>query len=291
MVALHKIGVCPGDDVNLSFRLFGRNGGTPLLFVHGLSYFSYDWVDIGSRLAGDRMGCAVDMRGFGDSSSSAARNYKIPAMAADLQAVLDHLAWPRAIVFGHSMGGRSAAYLANSRPDRVAGLVLVDYSPENAPEGSKRVANTVANTPDVFASVDEAMHYFGADPHSPQNAGKRERYTAYLRPVPGGFAIKRDAYFREQFRKQLATGERPAMGVDMWQILKDLQVPTLVVRGTHSDMFAAETAAKVKAANARITLLQVKAGHNIAGENPDGFFDAVRPFIDSIDGASHDKAD
>jgi esterase len=283
MVASHHTGTFTSAGLTLAYRRFGRAGATPLLFVHGLSYFSYDWVDIGSRLAGDRPGCAVDMRGFGDSAFSPTGDYSVPSMGADLLALLDHLGWERCIVSGHSMGGRSAAWLARHHPERVAGLVLVDYSPDNAPAGSKRVSSTVAGTPDSFASVDETMRYFGADAHSPQGAAARERYAEYLRPAAGGYAIKRDPYFREQFRRLLAGGERTPLGADMWQILKEMPVATLVVRGTRSDMFAAETADKVRAANPRITVAEVDAGHNVAGENPDGFYQAVRPFIDSID--------
>ena len=283
MIAPHTRESFPHRDVTLAYRRFGRSGATPLLFVHGLSYFSYDWVNIGSRLSPDREGCAIDMRGFGDSSPSPTGDYRVPAMADDLFALLGHLRWRRAIVFGHSMGGRSAAYLAATHPDRVAGLVLVDYSPENAPAGARRVATTVANAPEVFLSVEEAMAYFGADPHSPQGSENRERFLEYLRPVAGGYALKRDGFFREQFRRQLATGERPSPGADMWEILGKILVPCLVVRGKTSDMFSVETAAKVKASNPHIGLVEVDAGHNIAGENPAGFLDAVRPFIDSLE--------
>ena len=285
MIAKHETGAFIRDGITFAYRRFGSAGSVPLIFVHGLSYFSWDWVDIGSRLASDRAGCAIDMRGFGDSSMSSAGDYTVPSMAGDLLALLDHLEWERAIVFGHSMGGRSSAWLAKTQPKRVAGLILVDYSPDNAPAGSRRVSTTVANTPDVFASIEEAMSYFGADVHSPQGAAARERYSAYLKKVPGGYSIKRDPFFRDQFRRQIATGERTPLGVDMWQVIKEVAVPTLVVRGARSDMFAAETVDKVRAANPRFTIAEVDAGHNVAGENPDGFHAAVRPFIESVSGS------
>ena len=158
----------------------GAPGATPLLFVHGLSYFSYDWLEVAQALAADREAVCMDMRGFGDSEWSAARDYSVPTMAADIAHLLDHLGWPRAIVFGHSMGGRSAAYFAAKNPSRAAGLVLVDYSPDNAPAGAKRTAETVGGTPDAFASVDEAMRYFKAAPD------RHARFEAYLAPAPGG---------------------------------------------------------------------------------------------------------
>jgi pimeloyl-ACP methyl ester carboxylesterase len=275
MTSAHRNGTCPSGDVTLFYRRFGAAGGTPILIVHGLSYFSYDWIGIAAELAGGREAVAMDMRGFGDSTWSPARDYAVPTMARDIAVLLDHLGWPRAILLGHSMGGRNAAYCAAHNPSRVAALILADYSPENAPAGSKRVTDAIAGQPDVFESVDAAMRYFGVPPDSP----KRARFEAYLRPVPGGVQVKRDLHFRDQFRRARDSGERPKLGVDMWETLGRLACPTLVVRGAQSDMFAPETVAKVKAANPRIRVVEVDGGHNVAADNPQGFLAAVRPFL------------
>ena len=80
--------------------------------------------------------------------------------------------------------------------------------------------------------------------------------------------MKRDPYFRDQFRKVLAGGERPKLGVDMWQLIGEVRCPILSVRGTRSDMYAAETAAKMKAANPRLAVAEIEAGHDLAGDNP-----------------------
>ena len=131
------------------------------------------------------------------------------------------------------------------------------------------------------------MAHFKADP---ADANKRARFEAYLASVPGGFAIKRDPHFREQFRKSLATGERPKLGVDMWQALGELRSPTLVIRGARSDIFAPQTVERVKAANARIRLVEVDAGHNVAGDNLAGFLGAVRPFLASLEEEADEHA-
>lgn len=287
MSSAHRNGTCPSGDVTLFYRRFGAAGSapadnTPVLTVHGLSYFSYDWIGVASELAAGREVVAMDMRGFGDSTWSPARDYAVPTMALDIVALLDHLGWRRAILVGHSMGGRNSTYCAAKNPARVAGLVLVDYSPETAPAGSKRVTDAVAGQPDVFESIDAAMRYFGTPPDSP----KRARFEAYLRPVPGGVQVKRDLHFRDQFRRAKETGERPQQGVDMWQALGDLACPTLVMRGAQSDLFLPETAAKVGAANPRISVVEVDGGHNVAGDNPQGFLAAIRPFLAGLEGKS-----
>jgi pimeloyl-ACP methyl ester carboxylesterase len=285
MTVSHQAGTARSGDVSIHYRRLGRPGATPLVFVHGLSFFSYDWLEAAQELGTDREAACMDMRGFGDSGR--ATDYSVPAMAGDIGALMDHLGWARATVVGHSMGARNSAFFAAKNPQRVEALVLVDYSPENAPAGSRRVAQNVAGVPDAFASIEEAMAHFKADP---KDAKRRARFENYLAPVPGGFAIKRDPHFREQFRKTLATGERPKLGVDMWQTLGELRMPTLVIRGTRSDLFAPETAGRVKAANPRIRLAEVEGGHNVAADNLAGFVAAVRAFLAQLEEKSHAHA-
>jgi pimeloyl-ACP methyl ester carboxylesterase len=133
------------------------------------------------------------------------------------------------------------------------------------------VTQIVANTPERFASVEEAMQYF--------NSTNRERFEAYLRKEGNQYVLKRDLHFRDQFKRLLETGERPKLGVDMWQLLGEVRCPILSMRGSRSDMYAAETVARMKAANPRLAVVEVEAGHNIAGENPQGFVTALRPFL------------
>lgn len=277
----HQTGTCSSGDVTLHYRRFGSPGRTPLLMLHGVSFFSYDWIGIAAALGVDREAVAMDLRGFGESSWSAARDYSIPANAKDILALADHLGWPRFFLFGHSMSGRHCTWCAAEHPQRIAGLILGDFSPENAPAGTQRVAQAVAGTPDVFASVDEAMRYFKLDPTSPGGREQRARYEAYLKPVAGGLAVKRDPFFRDQFRRMLETGERAKPGVDLWDALQRLQVPTKVIRGARSDLFAAATAARMKAANPRIELVEIDAGHNIALDNPDAVIREIRAFLEA----------
>ncbi|MGH8706883.1 MAG: alpha/beta fold hydrolase [Burkholderiales bacterium] len=260
-----------GDSPHFS-RLRRRRGAlagsVPVVFIHGLLSFSYDWVPVAAALG--REAACLDLRGFGDSEWSG--DYSVPAMAADLGALLDHLGWKKALLVGHALGAQSAAYYASRHPRRVAALALIDYAPEYAAEGAKRAAQIVAAVPDVFASVDAAMAHFKA----PREA--RVRFAAYLLKVEGGYAVKRDPWFRDEARRLLAAGAPPKPRVDLWKGLARLGMPTLVVRGTRSELFAAQTVAKVKAANPLIRVVEVDAGHNVAGENITALVAALRAF-------------
>ena len=68
---------------------------------------------------------------------------------------------------------------------------------------------------------------------------------------------------------------------ELWDALKRVQCPTLVVRGAASDIMSADVADKM----VEDTLLQGRlavvgrAGHSVMTDNPDGFRDAVCAFI------------
>ena len=275
----HHTGTTPSGDVQIFYRAFGTGGATPVLIIHGLSYFSYDWIAVADRLAAGRKVAAMDMRGFGESTWSKDKNYAVGDFAQDCLNLMDHLGWRKTVLVGHSMGGRNATWCAAENPDRVAALVLVDYTPQNAPAGANRVATTVAGVPDRFASVAQAMAYFGADA---SDLAARARYEAYLDRRDGGYVVKRDTVHRDRFRKLLA-GRAPGSGPDMWDALARVQCAVLAVRGTRSDMFAEDTVGRVKAINRNITLVEVDAGHNVGGENPGALLAEVGKFLESLE--------
>ena len=264
----HQTGRARSGDLSIHFRRLGNRGLTPVLIVHGLQYFSWDWLGVAQALGAEREVLCMDMRGFGDSDWSAQKDYSVPSMAQDIVAVLDHVEWPRALVFGHSMGARSSTFFAAKHPQRAARLALLDYTPENAPAGTKRTTELVGNTPDSFASLEAARAYLGAKK-------PLERYQHYLKDL----RVKRDPYFRDQFRKVLAGGERPKLGVDLWQVIGEVRCPILSVRGTRSDMYVAEGVPKMKAANPNLAVVEIDAGHDLAADNPGALVEELSRWI------------
>ena len=104
--------------------------GTPVVLLHGLTA-THRYVVMGSRRlerSGHRV-VAYDARGHGRSSPAPdPGSYGYELLAGDLEAVLDRLGLGRAIIAGASMGAHTAVRLALTRPDRVAGLVLITPS-------------------------------------------------------------------------------------------------------------------------------------------------------------------
>jgi pimeloyl-ACP methyl ester carboxylesterase len=103
----------------------GRRAIAPVLLVHGLGGSTVNWELVGEDLA-ETLGVpvtAVDLPGFGRTRLEA-RSPTFPMHLHLLRCFLGDR--DPAIVVGNSMGGALGVALAASRPDLVAGLVLVN---------------------------------------------------------------------------------------------------------------------------------------------------------------------
>jgi len=116
--------------LELKLRRFGA--GTPLIIVHGLFGSSRNWQTMAMRLAERFQVLLPDLRNHGDSPWSDEMNY--PAMAADLEALIEREGLGPVCLAGHSMGGKAAMALALKRPELVRRLAVLDIAPVPYPD-------------------------------------------------------------------------------------------------------------------------------------------------------------
>lgn len=277
----HDTGTLASGDVAIFYRRFGIPGRTPMLIVHGLSYFSYDWIRPAAALAVDREVVAIDMRGFGQSSWSPSKDYKLETISRDVLAVLDHLGWKRAVLFGHSFGGRVCLATAGWTPERAAGVVLADFAPDVAAEGRRHTAERIGGQPDTFARIEDALAYDG-HPDAPPGSPRRARMEAFLKPAATGFTLRRDLSFRDSFKRALEAGQSPPVPAYLWPMLGALAVPGLVIRASRSDMFAPETMEKVRQSNPRLDVVELDSSHDLAGDSPSALIQTVRAYLEKL---------
>ena len=107
----------------------------------------------------------------------------------------------------------------------------------------------------------------------------RARYEAFGTQTAQGYVLLRDLAFRDNFKRALESGQSAPVPAFLWPMLSELTIPTLVIRASESDMFAPETVEKVRAANPRVTAIELAGSHDLAADNPDGLVGAVQEFL------------
>lgn len=105
--------------------------GFPLLALHGFPRTHRTWEKVTPALSQRFTVVAPDRRGYGDSEHIADPTaYGLDAMTADAAALMDHLGHDRFLVVGHDKGAPTARRLAADLPERVAGMVQIDSTPQ-----------------------------------------------------------------------------------------------------------------------------------------------------------------
>ncbi len=103
----------------------GLADGPLLVCVHGLGGSLLNWAALAPLLTPTCRVMALDLAGFGHTRGGA-RSTSVQANQRLLHRFLTEIAGVPAILVGNSMGGLISILQASSRPDTVAGLVLVD---------------------------------------------------------------------------------------------------------------------------------------------------------------------
>jgi len=113
--------------LNIGYHACGPTDGPPVFLMHGFPYDVHAYAEVAPRLAA--AGCRVIvpyLRGFGPTrflDPSIPRSGEQAALGADLLALMDALAVPRALLAGYDWGGRAACVVAALWPERCSGLL------------------------------------------------------------------------------------------------------------------------------------------------------------------------
>jgi 3-oxoadipate enol-lactonase len=118
------------DGTRIHYRVTGRRGSPPVLFIQGLGADKHGWNFQRLGLAWAIQAIALDNRGSGRSDKPHGA-YSLEQMADDAIAVLDDAGFDTVHVVGASMGGAIAQLIALRYPERVRSLTLVCTSCRN----------------------------------------------------------------------------------------------------------------------------------------------------------------
>ena len=264
------------NGINLHYLDWGAEGQPPLVLLHGLRGHANVWEDVALALCGDYHVYSVDQRGRGDTDHAPGGDYSTDAFVADLKGFVDAIGLDKFILFGHSMGGRNSMAFAGQYPERLERLCIVDIGPRIEPAGGNRITEELRNLPPEFDSFEDALAHVQTGNRFASEAVMRRRLAGQSQELPNGkIGWKFDPAIREQRINGTA-----APAVDLWPTLERITCPTLLVRGTETDLLTQETARQMVDTLAQGTLAEIeRAGHMVFEDNPTDFIAAVKGWL------------
>lgn len=142
MAGLHRI---HAGVLDIAYEESGPRDGAPVILLHGFPYDVRAYDEVAPRLAAAGHRVIVPyLRGYGPTrflDDATPRSGQQGALAADLLALMDALAIPRAILAGFDWGGRAACIVAALWPERAAGLVTAcGYNVQDIPRSVRPAA-------------------------------------------------------------------------------------------------------------------------------------------------------
>ena len=206
-------------------------------------------------------------------------DYSLDAFVGDLYGTVDALNEPPVII-GASLGGMTALVGQGERPGLASALVLVDITPRVEPAGRARIQAFMASAPDGFASLEEVAEAVRAyNPH-------RARYITPQGLMKNVRQHTNGRWFWHWDPRFLRIGDEPARAADVPRLYRaagHIAVPTLLVRGSRSDIVSPEGAAELLELIPSATSVEVDAGHMVAGDDNDIFNARVHEFLSTIE--------
>lgn len=258
-------GTCKANGIEVHYH---RTGGDKpsIVLLHGLMLNGACWTPLARALEVDYDVVMPDARGHGNSSAPD-HGYNYDVLAADVVSLIDSLQLDHPVLLGHSMGGMTAALVASRNPNLLRGLVLAD------PTFLTLKRQREVHESDV------------ADQHCRILNRSRDDYLAEIlvrhsrrsREVNELFA---QARFQTSIRAfEVLTPPNP----DYVQLIKTLDVPSLLIIGDVGSVVSPEVAAELAGLNQRLEVVQIaEAGHGVPYDQPDRFSTVVQTFLRSV---------
>jgi non-heme chloroperoxidase len=278
-MALIKVGTENGADIDLHYNDHGA--GKPVVLVHGYPLDGNSWERQERVLleAGHRC-ITYDRRGFGRSSQPST-GYDYDTFAADLRALLDHLALAQDVALvGFSMGtGEVTRYLGTYGSAGISRAVLIGSIPPYILQADDNPRGVPG---DVFEGLKEAVV---ADRYAFCDSFLANLYSTDV-SIPERLS---EAALRASSQVAYASGAYATLAsIDTWLTdfrgdLPKIDIPVLAVHGTADRVLPFEvTTARLRDERliADLTVVEIADGpHNVNWTHPDEVNSALVSFL------------
>lgn len=275
------------DGLALYARDYPVEGGEhrlPVLCLHGFTRNSKDFEDLAPVLAAaGRRVIAMDIRGRGQSDHDPnPANYHPKVYARDVAGFLGALGIPKAVFVGTSMGGLITMAMALIRPAMVAGAILNDVGPAVDPAGITRIQSYAGKAPPVHNWQDAADYCRAINGVALPGLGDEDwakMARRLFRDGADGPVLDYDPAIASA-----AGGAGKLASLIAWLAFRRLakRVPTMLIRGKHSDILSAAIASRMQRKAPSLTVAVIPGvGHAPTLAEPESLA-AIRSFLANL---------
>ena len=250
--------------MKLAFKKMGA--GKPMIILHGLFGSSDNWQTLGRRFSEDFEVYLVDQRNHGHSPHSEVFSYDV--MAQDLKSFCADEGIEKAIIIGHSMGGKTAMRFAQLFPEKVEKLIVVDMG----------IKSYAPHHQDILAA------FHALDLHKLESRSEAEEQMEARIPDFGVRQFILKNLYRKSKNEFAWRVNYQVLEAKMDEILKELpekpvSVPTLFIRGSKSDYIVPEDFTQIRKIFTNAEFEELPTGHWVHAQDPDGFYTKVKKFV------------
>ena len=260
-------------DISISYYIKKSRTTTSktIIFLHGFPFNKNMWRDQLEALPEDVTAIALDIRGHGLTTSGHGF-FSIDVFAKDIGVFMEKLDIEQAVLCGISMGGYIALRAYQLFPEKISGLILVDTHSK---------ADTNAGKQKRFASIQTILNH-GRRPFS---IGFVENvFSSYsIQEKPQAVEYIKSAIRRNSVRSICSTLLALAARTDTSDTLKDISVPTLLIRGSDDRITSLQDMKDLEEAIPNARFIEITGcGHLPNLEAPEEFNHAIKEFMSGI---------
>lgn len=253
--------------MKLHSKILGE--GKPLLILHGFLGMSDNWKTLGNQFAEEGYEVhLIDQRNHGRSPHSDAFSYEL--MARDIVEYCETNQLEKINIIGHSMGGKTAMFLATTYPDLVQKLIVVDIAPKYyAPHHQK---------------ILEGLAFLNSQELTSRKTADAKLSTYVEEPSVRQFLLK-NLYWKEKNKLGLRLNLKSLTQhiENISELLpkeKRFSGKTLFVKGEKSGYLLESDKENIQEHFPKAEFVSIKnAGHWVHAENRKGFFTEVMTFL------------
>ena len=243
----------------------------PLVILHGLFGSLDNWFSISKAFADKHHVYLVDQRNHGQSPHCDSHTYE--EMADDLFGFFEEHGLKDAVLIGHSMGGKTAMLFAAEHPELLEKLIVVDMGVKQYPVHHDLIIRSMqALHLESISSRSEAeenlKHLLDEDESTIQFLLK----NIYRQKQEDG-----SSKYAWRFNLDVIADDIEEMGL---LISEGAEIETLFLHGTQSKYVLEDDKAEILELFPNSIFKSLQTGHWVHAQDPKGFVEEVKAFID-----------